>query len=394
MTPDAQTPPRLLSLDVYRGAVMLLLAFNGLGLASLAADTDSAFLDWLGFHQSHPEWISQFRFIGVGAWDMIQPAFMFIVGVAVPYSFAKRQALGESRAQIFRHGCWRALLLILLGVFLQSTRSGQTNWLFTNVLSQIGLGYGFLLLLAGRSYRAQLLAAAGLLVFTWLIYALYPIGDPAAFVDAAKVAPGTLPGFFGHWSIHSNAGAAFDRWFLNLFPRSEPFVSQSGGYQTINFIPAAATMILGLVCGQVLRDEAFSPGKKLRLFLIGGAVCLLLGATLGMTAVPVVKRIWTPSWALLSGAYTIWILALFYWAIDVRGWKNWTFPVVIVGMNPLTMFVLGSTLRGWITGQLHIHLPDFLFTKPWGHVVDAALAGLVLWLICLWMYRRKIFIRL
>ena len=387
-------PLRLLSLDVYRGAVMLLLAFNGLGLAALAADTDSALLDWIGFHNTHPDWISQGWVIGLSAWDMIQPSFMFIVGVAVPYSFAKRQALGDSRMAILRHGLLRALLLTLLGVFLSSTRGPETNWLFTNVLSQIGLGYGFLLLLAGRSYRSQILAAAGLLLVSWLIFALYPVGDPTAFAPAAKSASGTLQGFFGHWSIHSNAAAAFDRWFLNLFPRTEPFISQAGGYQTLNFLPAAATMILGLLCGQVLRDETFSPGEKLRRFVIGGATCLLLGVLLGATVCPVIKRLWTPSWVLYSGAYAVWLLAFFYWVVDVRGWKGWTFPFVIVGMNPLAMYLMGQTLRGWVTGQLHIHLPDFLFTKPGGHVVDAALAGFVLWLVCLWLYRKKVFIRL
>jgi predicted acyltransferase len=153
-------------------------------------------------------------------------------------------------------------------------------------------------------------------------------------------------------------------------------------------------MILGLLCGQVLRDETFSPGEKLRRFVIGGATCLLLGVLLGATVCPVIKRLWTPSWVLYSGAYTVWLLAFFYWVVDVRGWKAWTFPFVIVGMNPLAMYLMGQTLRGWVSSQLHIHLPDFLFTKPWDHVVDAALAGFVLWLVCLWLYRRKVFIRL
>jgi len=154
---------------------MILLAVNGFGLATLAKDSDSAFLKWLGFQTSHPEWLSHFHLFGFALWDMIQPAFMFIVGVAVPYSYAKRVALGESRGRIMAHAWTRSLLLILLGVFLSSTRAKETQWIFANVLSQIGLGYPFLALLAGRTLRTQVIAGAAVLAATWLLFALYPV---------------------------------------------------------------------------------------------------------------------------------------------------------------------------------------------------------------------------
>ncbi len=87
---------RLLSLDAYRGAVMILLAMSGFGLATMAKDSDSALLKWLGFQTSHPEWISHFYGVGFALWDMIQPAFMFIVGVAVPYSYANGRRWGKA----------------------------------------------------------------------------------------------------------------------------------------------------------------------------------------------------------------------------------------------------------------------------------------------------------
>jgi predicted acyltransferase len=79
--------------------------------------------------------------------------------------------------------------------------------------------------------------------------------------------------------------------------------------------------------------------------------------------------------------------------IDLRGWKGWTLPLVVAGMNPLAIYVMDSLSKNWVVGQLHIHLPGFLFAKPWGCVVDAALAALLFWLVCYWMYRRKIFLR-
>lgn len=395
-SPDAAAtapPLRLLSLDAYRGAVMILLAVNGFGIATLAKDTDSAFLKWLGFQTSHPEWISHFRLVGFALWDMIQPAFMFIVGVAVPYSCAKRAALGDSRGKLVAHAWSRAIFLILLGVFLTSVRATETQWSFANVLCQIGFGYPFLLLLAGRRLRTQLIAGAAVLALNWLAFALHPV--PAANAAAAAAGEiGKLPGFFGHWSIHTNFAADFDRWFLNLFPRSEPFVENSGGYATLNFVPAFVTMLAGLICGELLRNEAVAPAAKVRRLLLGAAGILALGVFLGMTICPIVKRIWTPSWMLFSGAYVTALLAVFYWAIDLKGWKAWTFPLVVAGLNPLALYVMGQLSKGWTLAQLKIHLPDFVFAGGSRPVMEAILPALVFWLVVWWMHRNRIYLRL
>ena len=392
-TAAPQPPNRLLSLDAYRGAVMILLAVNGFGLAELAADSDSALLKWLGFQTSHPDWISHFHLVGFALWDMIQPAFMFIVGVAVPYSYAKRAALGQSRARLVGHAWARALVLILLGVFLSSTSAKTTQWIFTNVLCQIGLGYPFLLLLAGRSIRAQLITGAAILFAAWLVFVLYPA--PASVPTAAAAGEmGMLPGFFGHWSINANAGWAFDRWFLNLFPRSEPFEGNAGGYATLNFIPAFVTMLVGLICGELLRNESVRAAVKVKRLLLGAAAMLVVGVIAGMTVCPIVKRLWTPSWALFSGAYVVALLAAFYWAIDLKGWKRWTFPLVVAGLNPLALYVMGQVSKGWTKTQLKIHLPDFVFAEPLTPVTEAILPAFVFWLVVWWMYRKRIYIRL
>lgn len=389
----ATPPPRLLSLDAYRGAVMILLAVNGFGLATLAKDSDSAFLKWLGFQTSHPEWISHFHLVGFALWDMIQPAFMFIVGVAVPYSYAKRAALGDTRGKLVAHAWSRAIFLILLGVFLTSVRATETQWSFANVLCQIGFGYPFLLLLVGRRLRTQLIAGAAVLVLNWLAFALHPV--PAANAAAAAAGElGKLPGFFGHWSIHTNFAADFDRWFLNLFPRSEPFVENAGGYATLNFAPAFVTMLAGLICGELLRNEAVAPAVKVRRLLLGAAGMLALGVILGMTVCPIVKRIWTPSWMLFSGAWVTALLAVFYWAIDLRGWKAWTFPFVVAGLNPLALYVMGQLSKGWTLAQLKIHLPDVVFSGMGRPVMEAILPALVFWLVVWWMHRNRIYLRL
>jgi heparan-alpha-glucosaminide N-acetyltransferase len=132
---EAPKPERLLSPDAYRGAIMLLMASSGLGLGAVAAfHRNNAMLQFLAEQSDHATWV------GCHLWDLIQPAFMFMVGVALPWSVTKRRACGQPFGAMFGHALGRSLLLVLLGVFLSSVGSRQTVWSFNNVLAQIGLG--------------------------------------------------------------------------------------------------------------------------------------------------------------------------------------------------------------------------------------------------------------
>lgn len=386
-TTESSPPGRLHSLDAYRGLVMFFLIANGFGIALAArraGDAAPGWLETLAFHATHPEWISQLHFVGFSVWDLIQPSFLFIVGVSMPWSYAKRAERGHSWLKRARHAWGRALILTLLGVFLQSLpqRYESTNWLFTNVLSQIGLGYGFLFFLVGKSVRLQAVAGALVLFGTWLACVLYPAPEGAAGVAA-------------HFQQGSNALEAFDRWFLNLFPRSEPFGAHPGGYATLNFVPSFVTMLMGVMSGQLLRDSPKNPQGKFRVLALAGAICLAVGVLLGATGLcPVVKRIWTPSWVLYSGAWCLWLLALLYWIVDMRGWRKWTFPFVVVGMNPITAYFMSMTMRGWTRDQWMTHLPNEWFAGPGGAVLQYSLVFAVYWLILWWMYRNRVFVRI
>src|SRR5437773_11803353 len=143
--PKAQTletappPERLTSVDAYRGFVMFLMMAEVLRCCRVAAALpESGFWRFLCHHQSHAEWI------GCSLHDLIQPSFSFLVGVALPFSIASRAARGQSRTRMTWHAAWRALVLVLLGVFQRSVGKSQTNWTFEDTLSQIGMGYVFL----------------------------------------------------------------------------------------------------------------------------------------------------------------------------------------------------------------------------------------------------------
>src|SRR5207248_1217152 len=136
-----------------------------------------------------------------------------------------------------------------------------------------------------------------------------------------------------HWDKSTNFASAVDRRFLNLFQREEPFRFSVGGYQTLNFIPSLATMIFGLLAGVLLRSDR-SPSRKIQRLLIAGAAGLTLGWIFDFTgACPIVKRIWTPAWALFAGGWSCWALAALYAIVDVARLRRWTFPFVVVGMN-------------------------------------------------------------
>lgn len=398
----AEKPTRLMSLDAYRGFIMLVMASGGLAIPRVArtAFPDSPVWSFLAFQTDHVKWL------GCSFWDLIQPSFMFMVGVALPYSHASRQAKGESETRIFLHTLWRSLVLILLGIFLSSNSSPMTNFTFVNVLTQIGLGYTFLYLLVGRGLAVQLGALAAILIGYTLYFGLYPLVGPGLDYATVGVPENLLlTGWFAHWNMNTNAASAFDLWFLNLFPRPKPFVFNEGGYQTLNFIPSLATMILGLIAGEWLRRKE-NPWHHLTFLVAAGAICLTLGLVMGELVCPIVKRIWTPSWALYSTGWTFWMLAAFYYLIEQRGWRRWAFPFVVVGMNSIAIYCMAQLMKGWIAKTLQIHLGgpagwlNSRLTESFGMnltvyapIIESAAVLLVLWLICLWMYRRKLFLK-
>jgi predicted acyltransferase len=262
------------------------------------------------------------------------------------------------------------------------------------VLTQIGLGYALVYVLLGRGLKVQLLAVIAVLAGYWLLFAAWPL-PPAGYDYAAVKAADAKPfiGFFAHWNKNANVAYEFDLWFLNLFPRAEPFRYDSGGYQTLNFVPSMATMIFGLMAGELLRGRR-SPVAKLGLLLLAAGLCLGLGLLLGYTACPIVKRIWTPSWAVYSAGWTFLMLAAFYWVIDLQGWRAWAFPLVVVGMNSITMYCMAQLSKGRVRQTLKTHFGQDLFGGFYGPVVQPLAILFVLWLVCLWLYRQRIFVRI
>jgi heparan-alpha-glucosaminide N-acetyltransferase len=392
--PDTVATVRNLAVDAYRGLVMLLMMGEVLQFSRVYGYYNhSLFWRILSFNQTHTEWA------GCSVHDMIQPSFSFLVGVALPYSIRSRQRKGSSFSKMLGHTIWRSFLLIALGIFLRSFYSTQTYFTFEDTLTQIGLGYTFLFLLAFRPTRDQWIAFGAILFGYWLAWALYPVPGPNFNYAAVGVPPDwhhLYTGFRAHWNKNSNLGQAFDLWFLNLFPREHPFVFNEGGYLTLSFIPTLGTMILGLFAGQWFVRSA--PKQPIRKFVTTGVILLAVGVLLHFTGIcPIVKRIWTPSWTLFSGGICFLVLAVFSWIIDVKNQRGWAFPLVVVGTNSIAAYLIAHMWEHFIKNNLLINLGSKPFYVLGPGLQPLLLGGsilLIYWLFLFWMYRRKLFLRI
>jgi heparan-alpha-glucosaminide N-acetyltransferase len=426
---------RLASIDAFRGFVMFLMMAEVLRLSRVAKGLPgNEIWQLLAYHQTHVEWV------GCSLHDLIQPGFSFLVGVAVPFSIAGRMSRGQSNAWMLLHALWRSLVLVLLGVFLRSVGKPQTYWTFEDTLSQIGLGYPFLFLLGlwservGSACRAEpdvenkpapsssdtaenagaiqtagsrsrsasgiYLAIVLLLAGYWAAWALYPLPGNDFSYEGLNVTADwehNAHGFAAHWNKNTNAGNAFDQWFLNLFPREKPFVANRGGYLTLSFIPTLATMLLGLIAGRWMQYD-LPPGVRVGRMFLAGIAGLALGWGLHALGIcPLVKRIWTPTWTIFSGGACFLFMAAFYTLIDWAGLKRWAFPLVVIGANSIFAYVMAHWFEEFIAAGFTVHLGADIF-KRLGDVYEPFVRGVcvltVYWLILFWMYRRRVFLKI
>ena len=387
--------PRNAVVDIYRGFVMFLMMAEVWEFWKVSQNfPDSSFWKFLTYNQSHVEWT------GASLHDMIQPSFSFLVGVALPFSIASRIKKGEDFKKMMFHALKRSLILILLGVFLRSFGQTITNWTFEDTLTQIGLGYPFLFLLGFASPKIQRISFAGIIFLYWLAFALYPVA-PAGYnwetVGVANDWQHFLSGFAAHWNKNYNLANAFDQWFLNLFPRTSPFVFNGGGYVTLSFIPTLGTMILGLFAGNILKAEPDFPekSKKFGIYAIGLIFIGLLLHFFGIN--PIIKRIWTPSWTLFSGGICFLFLLFFSFLVE-------KFKIVkpleffrIIGLNSIAAYILAHTVNGFIYENFIIHFGQnvyLIFGENYQSLVSGSVILAMEWLVLRWMYRNQVFIKI
>lgn len=361
---------RLQSLDLFRGLIMFLLVAEGTGLYGAMngiSSPDTLFHGFVEQFHHHP-------WNGLRFWDLIQPYFMFIVGVAMPFSLAHRQKQGFSRQENLLHILRRCLLLLLFGVMLHCGYKGAIVWELWNVLSQLSFTILVAYLIMHWSPARQILVSAGLILLTEMLYRFTNIsGFDQPFVQG------------------KNFGAFMD---LVLMGKINP-----DGWVAINCIPTAAHTIWGVVAGQLIRKQT-SAAFKFRWLLLPGVGFLILGYGLdALEITPIIKRICTSSFILASGGWCLLTLSLFYWLVDVKDLKSWTPFFIIVGMNPIFIYLFSQSIGGmWFNDYVAIYtrgiLSPLAAADNWMDLINALIVLALEWGLCFWLYKRRIFFRI
>lgn len=343
-------PERLVSLDAFRGLTMLLLISHGFGIY----DAFKNKVAWAGQFE-HATWV------GCTVWDLIQPAFTFMVGVAMPLALAKR-AKGAAG-----HVLWRAMILLVLSNILSNWGTTQPLKLqFINVLCQIAFSYVLCFGILQLRFPMQVVAATALMVGHHALFYLFP-------------------GPSGPYDQTGNIGAAID---LKLLGYNYP-----GYYTTINFLGNAVTVLFGCWTG-LLMLSGRSHMERIKVLVGCGVAALGLGLLLG-NWIPMVKRLWLGSFTFVSAGWVLLAFAAFYWFVEVQGKKRWTFPLVVVGMNCIFIYSFSQVLRGWLSrGIASFDGQQFAMLGSYGAIPHNVIVMTVMWGLCYWLYKRQIFFKI
>ena len=360
-------PDRVLSVDFFRGFTMFLLAGEASGIYELFGKYDSGFMQFMGSQLSHHEWH------GLHFWDLIQPFFMFIVGVSIPFAVANRIKKGDSKRTITRHALTRSFLLLFLGWALYFVGAGHLVFRFQNVLAQLSVTYIVAFLIRNKSFRFQLIFTLIILLLIDLAYRFFPV-----------------EGFNHPWVNFENLGA----WFNNKIEG----VDKASEWATLNFVSTTAHTVWGVLCGKLLMSDR-PPIKKIQLLFIAGISALVIGFSLDMLNItPIIKKIATSSFVFASGGWAILALCFSYWLIDVkrlfiRGSKMF----VIVGMNSIFIYMFFSIGGAGLIARIIDPFSKLLFS--WGgdltvEMITSAGVWASLWYLCYWLYNNKLFIKI
>jgi predicted acyltransferase len=318
----------------------------------------------------------QFRHVrweGFHFYDLIFPLFLFVVGVVLPLSLTRRLEQGANRGQLYRHAVRRLLLLFLLGLIYNGLLDFNFSHLrIAGVLQRIAICYFIAaLIVMNASIRKQAIITGAILVGYWIIMVTIPVpgvgagvltpaGNLGGYVDRA-----ILPGRFCCYRLGDNEGI-------------------------LSTIPAVATTMLGVLAGHWLRSNQ-SGARKVRGLALAGLGCLVVGFVWGL-AFPIIKNLWTSSYVLVAGGWSLLLLAGFYWVIDVRGYKRWSYFFTVIGLNAITVYVADRLFRFRIVTDIFVHgFIDYL--GPFKPLFYSVCVAATIWLFLWFLHRQKIYLK-
>jgi predicted acyltransferase len=372
MAANTQTfsPPvegRITSIDFFRGFTMFLLAGEATELYGQLAKSNIGVVQFLGTELDHHVWH------GLHFWDLIQPFFMFIVGVAIPFAVANRLKKGDTIKTITRHAIKRSLLLLFLGWALYFADAGKLVFRFQNVLAQLSVTYLVAFLIRNKSFKFQIIFTLVILLLIDLAYRFFPV-----------------EGFNHPWVNFENLGA----WFNNKIEG----VNKASEWATLNFVSTTAHTVWGVMCGRLLMSDKPAE-KKIKTLLIAGVSALLIGYLLdGLNITPIIKKIATSSFVFVSGGWAILVLSFCYWLIDVRKkFISGSKMFIIVGMNSIFIYLFFSIRGAELIRRIIEPFSNLIFSWAGENAVGIITSlGIwaAMWYMCYWLYKNKLYIKI
>lgn len=371
---EFNAPPksqRLISLDALRGFDMFWITGGQKIILALATITGLPVFKWLDVQMHHVKWD------GFAFYDIIFPLFLFLAGVSMPFSFSKRLANGESKTSIYKHSFKRMVLLVILGlIYNHFLNLDFENMRYASVLARIGIAW-FLaaVIYLNSSFRWQIVWFWGILIGYCLLLLFVPV-----------------PGFgAGVLTPEGNLAGYIDRLFLP----GKLYLGTMDPEGILSTIPAISTALFGVFAGRFLLWEnvRFSKLRKGVLLLAAGILSLLLGQFWDVFF-PINKSLWTSSFVLFAGGWSLLLLGVFYLIIDVWGFRKWAFFFVVIGMNPITIYLVQNRII------MFTSMRDFFFTGLINISPDTiqSLVSAMGYVACVWvflyiLYRKKIFLK-
>jgi predicted acyltransferase len=361
---------RIGAIDALRGFDMFWIIGGGEVFSSLDKIFTSPATAFISRQLEHVKW-EGFRFE-----DLIFPLFLFIVGLVMPFSISRRLERGQSRSELCLHVFKRAFLLILTGLILNGLlRFDWPNMRWPGVLQRIGLCYFFAALVVLHTrWRTQAIVVVVVLLLYWAAMAFIPVPD---YGPGVMTPEGCLSSYIDR---HLLPGKIYEEYYG--FGDNEGIIST---------FPAVCTTLLGALTGYWLRST-YSGNRKCIAMAAAGLLSLIAGYAWG-TCFPVIKNIWTSSYVLVAAGYSLLLLALFYWLIDVKGYRRWALFFIVIGVNPITIYALQWVVDfERVAGFFVKGLAD---CSGAADLLILALGALMIkWLFLLFLYRRKIIIKI
>ena len=360
---------RLLSLDVMRGLIMILLAAESCQIyISLNEFFPYGVANTIVQQFFHHPWH------GLRFWDIVQPSFMTMAGSALFISYYYKTQKGISWEKNFKHIATRCFKLFLCGTALQCFYANKLVWELWNVLAQLSVTTIIAYLIIRKSAVFQIIFSIALLLLTEMLYRFVLIpGYDKPFISGQN---------FGNW---------MDMVLMGKI--------NEDGWVAINIIPTAAHTIWGVLAGKLLISEK-EPGDKIKILLIASVICLLFGYGLDILNItPIIKRISTSSFVFASGGWVLLILSFLYWMVDIKNWNKYAWVFVVIGMNSIFIYMFFETVGyQWLNGSVGIFIKGLAgFTGANEKLLSVLSAFATLfaeWYLCYWLYKKKIFFKL